>query len=145
MTTDDAAGVESLGKAYAGVGVTVYFDARRCRHFGECVRGLPEVFDTALRPWIQPSKSEAESVAAVVRRCPSGALHYRLDDGSMEQPVVPTRVRLIPRGPIVIAGDLVLQLAEGETSETRAALCACGSSANQPFCDGACEASTPEG
>ena len=145
MTPDDGAALEPSGKAYPGTGVTVYFDARRCRHFGECVRGLPEVFDTTQRPWVQPSKSDAESIAEVVRRCPSGALHYRLDDGSPEQAVVPTRVRLILGGPLVIAGDLVLEHAGGEMSETRAALCVCGSSANQPFCDGACEAASPPG
>jgi uncharacterized Fe-S cluster protein YjdI len=139
---DEDPGPEPSGKAYAGAGVTVYFDASRCRHFGECVRGLPEVFDTAQRPWIQPSKSDAEAIAAVVQRCPSGALHYRLEDGISEPAVVPTRVRLVPGGPIVIAGDLVLRHGDEEIRETRAALCACGSTANQPFCDGACEAAS---
>ncbi|MEU8258959.1 (4Fe-4S)-binding protein [Micromonospora inaquosa] len=34
--------------------MTVTFEARRCWHAAECVRGLPEVFDTGQRPWIRP-------------------------------------------------------------------------------------------
>lgn len=37
------------GRAYTGERVTVYYDARRCLHFAECVRGLPEVFDVEKR------------------------------------------------------------------------------------------------
>ncbi|MFE9921640.1 helix-turn-helix domain-containing protein [Streptomyces sp. NPDC005774] len=44
-------------------------------------RGLPEVFDPAKRPWIQPDKATAERLAEVVRRCPSGALQYELVEG----------------------------------------------------------------
>ncbi len=47
------------GKAYKGEGVTVFFDARRCLHVAECVRGLPGVFDTDKRPWIQPDHADA--------------------------------------------------------------------------------------
>ena len=50
----------------------MFYDRSRCRHYAESVRGLPQVFDPARRPWI------------------------------------------------------------------RAALCTCGRTRNQPFCDGAC-------
>lgn len=68
-------------KAYEGKSITVTFEARRCQHAAECVRGLPEVFDLDKRPWIQPDGAEAERLAEVVRRCPSGALQYELVDG----------------------------------------------------------------
>ncbi|MFD5897162.1 (4Fe-4S)-binding protein [Streptomyces sp. NPDC060366] len=73
-------------KAYEGRSITVTFEARRCLHAAECVNGLPEVFDTAKRPWIRPDGAEAERLAEVVRRCPSGALRYELADGGMETP-----------------------------------------------------------
>src|SRR5712691_10126547 len=41
-------------------------------------------------------------------------------------------------GPLLVRGDLVLDTPEGTLAETRAALCACGRTRNQPFCDGAC-------
>ncbi|MFD5315783.1 (4Fe-4S)-binding protein [Streptomyces sp. NPDC127098] len=73
-------------KAYQARSITVTFEAGRCRHAAECVKGLPEVFDPAKRPWIQPDNATAERVAEVVRRCPSGALRYELVDGEQETP-----------------------------------------------------------
>jgi uncharacterized Fe-S cluster protein YjdI len=121
-------------KRYDGERIEVTYDPTRCLHAAECVRGLPAVFDTAKRPWIVPDAADTEAVAAVVRRCPTGALHYALREGS---PRVPTRVRLPDGGPLLLEGDLEL---EGKP-ETRAALCRCGKSANQPYCDhsGTCE------
>ncbi|MCZ7373534.1 (4Fe-4S)-binding protein [Micromonospora sp. WMMC250] len=71
-------------KTYAGEKITVTFEARRCLHAAECVRGLPEVFAPGQRPWIRPDGAEAERLAEVVRRCPSGALQYELVDGGAE-------------------------------------------------------------
>ena len=45
-------------KEYRGRDVTISFDASRCLHAAECVRGLPEVFDTSQRPWIQPDATD---------------------------------------------------------------------------------------
>ena len=119
-------------KTYVGKDIEVSYDAVRCRHAAECLRGLPSVFDVSRRPWIEPDGAGAEELAAVIRRCPTGALHYRLADGPPEEPVAPTRVRLPAGGPVLIAGDLEID----GVRETRAALCRCGQSQDQPFCDG---------
>jgi uncharacterized Fe-S cluster protein YjdI/CDGSH-type Zn-finger protein len=126
------------GKAYTGDGVDVYFDARRCLHFAECVRGLPAVFDVKQRPWIQPANAQADEIAEVVRRCPSGALHYVLHDGPAEEPERPTRVEFVEGGPITLRGELELDTPDGTVSEVRAALCRCGQTENGPYCDNAC-------
>ncbi|MGW7094501.1 (4Fe-4S)-binding protein [Streptomyces sp. NPDC054874] len=68
-------------KSYEGRSITVTFEAARCEHAAECVRGLPEVFDTGRRPWIRPDGADAGRVAEVVRSCPSGALKYERVDG----------------------------------------------------------------
>ena len=52
------------GKAYQGSEITVYFDPQRCRHFAECLRGLPEVFNARQRPWIAPDAAGAEEIRA---------------------------------------------------------------------------------
>ncbi|MFE2168674.1 (4Fe-4S)-binding protein [Streptomyces sp. NPDC059447] len=123
-------------KAYAGKQITITYEVRRCLHAAECVRGLPGVFDSARRPWIQPDGAPAESAAEVIRRCPSGALQYRLAEGPGEEPDRPTTVVRDPAGRLVVRGDLSVTTADGEVRrETRAMLCACGVSANQPFCD----------
>jgi uncharacterized Fe-S cluster protein YjdI len=119
-------------KRYEGEHIEVTYDAARCLHAAECVRGMPAVFDTTKRPWIAPDGADAEALAAVIRRCPTGALHYTLRDGEPEQPSVPTRIRIANGGPLLIEGDLEL---EGRR-ETRAAICRCGKSSNEPYCDG---------
>lgn len=69
-------------KSYGGRSITVTFKAGLCRHAAVCVGGLPEVFDTGRRPWIEPDAADAERLAEVVRLCPSGALQYeRVDVG----------------------------------------------------------------
>ena len=39
-------------KTYWSDDLVVTYDATRCIHAAECVRGLPGVFDTGKRPWI---------------------------------------------------------------------------------------------
>ena len=114
----------------------VTFDARRCLHAARCVNGLPAVFDVKRRPWVLPDGASAEQIAEIVRRCPSGALHYQFVDGEPEQPTRPTRVSARAGEPIWLRGDLLIDTVDGPLVETRAALCRCGATANAPFCDG---------
>lgn len=123
-------------RAYPGDAVTVTFDGARCLHAARCVQGLPAVFDTTRRPWIVPDGASAEAVAEVVRRCPSGALRYELHGGEPEAPAVPTRVSARPGEPVWLRGALEIDTGDGVVAERRAALCACGASANRPYCDG---------
>jgi uncharacterized Fe-S cluster protein YjdI len=139
MREADPVTTEPAGKAYQGNGVVVYFDATRCRHFGECLRGLPTVFNASEKPWIRPDQDDADAVAEVVGRCPSGALHYVIPGGPGEVGVSPTQLQPLAGGPVLVRGDLVLETTAGPVRETRMALCACGRSTNSPFCDGACQ------
>lgn len=65
-------------KLYTGPLVDVSFDGDVCIHAGECVRGMPSVFDVNARPWIAAASADTPESAArlveVVGRCPSGAL-----------------------------------------------------------------------
>lgn len=125
------------GKIYTGDGVSVSYDAPRCTHVANCVRGLPAVFSPKERPWIQlENEASAERVAEIVRTCPTGALHYALHGGPPEAPAVPTTLTPVRDGPLTLRGDLVIQTPEGEVREVRAALCRCGASSHKPFCDG---------
>lgn len=126
------------GKPYAGADIVVSFDAVRCRHFAECVRGLPDVFDVDGRPWIAPDHAAADQVAEVIRRCPSGALQYRLSHGPDEVGDEVTTVEQRATGQILLRGRLVVGTGADARSETRMAACGCGSSAMAPYCDGAC-------
>ena len=59
--------------------VDVSFDGEVCQHAARCVEGMPSVFNTSERPWINPEHAPDEASAdhprEVVGRCPSGALH----------------------------------------------------------------------
>lgn len=68
-------------RSYPAPGITVYFDARICQHSGVCVRGLPQVFDVQRRPWIRADLAAPAEVAALIDRCPSGALGYDWAEG----------------------------------------------------------------
>jgi uncharacterized Fe-S cluster protein YjdI len=131
---------EPTAKQYPGEAITVSYDAKRCIHFAECVKGLPAVFDTSRRPWIQVDEADADAVAEVVERCPSGALQYVRADGRVEEPHA-VRIEPLPDGPLLVSGKFHLgQFGQG-TIEPRAALCRCGRTANQPYCDHECERS----
>ncbi len=125
-----------LGRAYTAPGITVYYDIRRCIHFAACTRGLPQVFDRDARPWIRADGAPADRIAEIVRRCPTGALHYELLDGPAEEPDATTTISPQPDGPLFARGDIVIQAGDREVHDTRAALCRCGHSGNKPFCDG---------
>ena len=60
MSQKPPAGREDL---YTAPGVRVFYDRGRCLHFAECIRGLPQVFDVAKRPWIQLQNASADELS----------------------------------------------------------------------------------
>ena len=131
---------ERASKTYDGERISVSFDATRCLHAAECVRGLPAVFDAKRRPGIDPAGADAEQIAEVVRRGPSGALRYELREGEAERPDSPTSITSLAGGGLALRGDLRIATEDGELRETRAVLCDCGRTAHAPFCDNSCKA-----
>src|SRR3954447_3986810 len=111
---------------------------RPCRG---CFQRLPDVFDPWSRPWVRPEAADPDTLADVVMRCPSGALHFRrLDDGPQETELVGDEVELVALadGPMQVRGHVKLIGGDGETirEDTRMVLCRCGSSRTKPLCDG---------
>jgi CDGSH-type Zn-finger protein/uncharacterized Fe-S cluster protein YjdI len=126
-------------KEYAGKDVVIAYDAGRCIHAGECVRGAPEVFDPDARPWIRVERADADRIAAVVRRCPTGALTVRQPDGRpLEAPDTTNSLAVSPAGPLFLRGRIVIDggASASQVEYTRVALCRCGESKNKPLCDG---------
>lgn len=124
-------------RTYSSNDIDVTYDVARCIHAAECVRHLSQVFDTQKRPWIQPANAAADEIAAVVERCPSGALHYARRSGIQEEIPSSNSVQLQVNGPLYVRGDLEVVRSDGSTliRDTRLALCRCGASQNKPFCD----------
>lgn len=123
-------------KRYTSDTIDVTYNVKRCIHAAECVHGLPAVFDTQARPWVQPGNADADAVAAVVLRCPTGALHFeRKDGGSAETAPSENRIQIATDGPLYVHGDVTLVDGDASHADTRVALCRCGASSNKPFCD----------
>jgi uncharacterized Fe-S cluster protein YjdI len=84
-----------VAREYRTEQIVVAWEPRLCIHTGHCVRGLPAVFDPQARPWVALDAATADEVAAVVQRCPTGALHFRRLDGGPQEPV-PERTTMVP-------------------------------------------------
>ena len=100
-------------RRYEGSPATITWDASRCIHAAECVRRVPQSFDPAARPWIQPDKGDAATLADAVNRCPSGALSMKYADGTSAM-VYPdsNTCDVTPNGPNYLRGSLVLKQAD---------------------------------
>lgn len=125
-------------REYDSDDVLVTYDVKRCIHAAECVRGLPAVFDTDKRPWVQPENASADEVAEVVMRCPTGALHFERKDGGSSEPVPEKNtLQIEPNGPLYVKGDIEIVTQDDVVvlKDTRVALCRCGASKVKPFCD----------
>ncbi len=123
---------------YPSDSIDVTYNVKRCIHAAECVHGAPNVFDPKRKPWVDPSNDDADVVARVVMRCPTGALKFtRKDDGVEEHPDSANSVSIQPDGPLFVRGSIEFAGPDGERvrRETRVALCRCGLSKNKPFCD----------
>jgi uncharacterized Fe-S cluster protein YjdI len=65
---------------YSNGDVTIVWQPALCTHSGRCVRGLPEVFKAKEKPWITPEGSITEKIIQQVKKCPSGALSYSMNN-----------------------------------------------------------------
>jgi len=128
-------------QTYTADHITVTFDPRVCVHSAKCLAGLPEVFDLGRRRWIDVGAAPADAITATIDRCPSGALKYRLPGQPESAPPVrhdEVVITLTTDGPLMIQGTVRVETPAGEVvrQADRVALCRCGATGNQPFCDG---------
>lgn len=69
-----------ITKEYSNGEVTIVWKNSLCWHSGHCVRELPEVFDRSKHPWIKPDGAGTEEIVEQVKRCPSRALSYFMNN-----------------------------------------------------------------
>jgi len=65
---------KEITKHYKKGDLTIVWQSGLCTHSAVCFRGLREVFDPRVKPWIRPENADDEQIIEQVRRCPSGAL-----------------------------------------------------------------------
>ncbi|HLP96189.1 MAG TPA: (4Fe-4S)-binding protein [Saprospiraceae bacterium] len=127
-------------KKYTNGEITVVWKPDACIHSRLCWTQLREVFDPRNRPWVNMEGASTEKIIEQVSKCPSGALSYFLNDASNppEEISSETRIEVIPNGPLLVYGNLTVQLRDGNTENRNkvTAFCRCGQSKNKPFCDG---------
>jgi uncharacterized Fe-S cluster protein YjdI len=127
-------------KEYTNGEVTVVWKPNTCIHSAVCFKELSNVFDPRRRPWIDLSQAETEQIIAQVKKCPSGALSYYMNDAANQeaQTHVETVVEVLPNGPLLVYGTLKVKDRNGneELKSQTTAFCRCGASKTKPYCDG---------
>lgn len=124
-------------REYEHEGLVVHWDSSKCIHVAACIRLGDGCFDPQRRPWVDLTESDRETAVRAIEACPTGALQWSTADGRTEEPASPARMQPIRGGPMLVRGEVEIVDREGRTIGTgpRAALCRCGNSGNQPFCD----------
>lgn len=66
-------------KEYTNGELTIIWQPDICIHSEICVQTLPQVYKPKERPWILIENATTDQLIAQIRKCPSGALSYRLN------------------------------------------------------------------
>ncbi len=123
---------------YEGQGITVHDNRGICAHAGHCTGNLSSVFKLSEEPWIDPDGATVKDIINTIKKCPSGALSYTIDNVEHRDQDREPMVTVTKDGPYAVTGgiELVDQPLGEEASTEHYTLCRCGGSKNKPFCDG---------
>ena len=69
-----------ITRKYSNGEVTIIWKPDLCIHSAICFRGLPEVFDPRVRPWINAEGASSQQIIDQVKKCPSGALTFLMNN-----------------------------------------------------------------
>jgi uncharacterized Fe-S cluster protein YjdI len=61
-------------KTYPKEDIKIGWQAEKCTHSANCVKGLSAVFKPKDQPWIHPENASKQAIINQVAKCPSGAL-----------------------------------------------------------------------
>lgn len=129
---------DERAKTYRGTGVVMRDDRAICEHAGFCGNRSSNVWAMVNDGATSDSIVRAQ-LMAMVERCPSGALTYRIEGDEADiEPSLPTAIAVTDDGPLVVTGGIPVQRADGKPFEARnrVTLCRCGASDMKPLCDG---------
>jgi len=134
-------------KGYSNGEITIFWRPELCIHSANCLIGLPEVFSSRKKPWINIHGSDSMEIIKAVDTCPSRALTYlkstqfvvsKTGNSKKGKPKF-ARVQILKNGPALVSGNFIIRDANKKKVKVDnevAALCRCGSSRKKPFCDG---------
>lgn len=123
---------------YVGKAITLYDNRGICSHASFCADDLEAVFNADREPWVNPESAPVQTIINIIKRCPSGALSYSIDNKEYRDQTRPPAITISKDGPYLFVGNIELKdVTWGEdASKEHYALCRCGGSKNLPFCDG---------
>ncbi len=144
--------MDKNNRDYSNGEITVHWQPGKCVHATICYARLRRVFDPSRRPWIMLDKGTTDEIIDIVNQCPTDALTYTrikdpkekdtitLDESNQKTENIepPTRIQIMQDGPAIISGDFTIKDINGTkiAKANNIALCRCGNSSSQPFCDG---------
>ena len=67
-------------RKYTNDEITVVWKPNVCMHSKICWKGLIEVFNPKARPWINMDGATTEKIIEQVKKCPSGALSFFMNE-----------------------------------------------------------------
>jgi uncharacterized Fe-S cluster protein YjdI len=138
---------KSVSRSYKNDDITVYWRPELCIHSANCLIGLPGVFDSSERPWINTSGASSKEIIKTINTCPSRALLYLKNVNNTprkirkrkRKPPKFARIQILKDGPAIISGNFVLRGPDKKKlhlKTEKAAICRCGASSKKPLCDG---------
>lgn len=124
---------------YKGEKITIVFDRYLCMGAGFCGE-LESVFGTHKNPVFNPDGASAEKIIQTIRKCPSGALSYIINEKHENIFFNKPEIIIDKDGPLNCRGNITYKddmksekyLPDGD----HFCLCRCGKSDKKPFCDG---------
>ncbi|MBN1441020.1 MAG: CDGSH iron-sulfur domain-containing protein [Anaerolineales bacterium] len=144
-TADERPTAERREPFPGGVQIEVSHDDYLCMESGFCGTRWTTIKQLVLLTGEIGARSH---VVAMVERCPSGSLTYRLQGGEADiEPDLPQAIAYTAdilstgeiRGAYWVMGGIPILLSDGKPLEVRnrVTLCSCGLSKKKPLCDGA--------
>ena len=129
----DQSRTEGKTNEYAGQQITVVDNTDVCCRDRSCITELPQVFETC-----DPNAASPEEIMKTIRKCPSGALTYKIGENHCKDFGREPAITITKNGPIKVVGGICLndEMGSKPACEEHYTLCRCGRSRNKPFCDG---------
>jgi uncharacterized Fe-S cluster protein YjdI len=130
---------KGIKKEYTNGELTIVWKPKICIHSEVCVKALPQVYQPGKNPWISIESATTDELVTQIKKCPSGALSYYMNNQEDKKDETPEiRVELLENGPLLVHGTITLVDINGnaEVKMDTNAFCRCGHSNNKPYCDG---------
>lgn len=124
---------------YPGQDITIVYDRYLCMGAGHCGE-LEPVFGAHDAPKYEPDAASADEIIATIKKCPSGALSYQINEKRETQYYGAPQIVVEQDGPLHCRG--AVELIDDQDSDQllpegdHFTLCRCGASKKKPLCDG---------